>query len=50
VAAAGLREQIEVRGQDAEEVVDVKAFDLAWIPAPFRRKSFGESSSVYIAR
>ena len=37
VAAAGLQHQIDLREQDARNLVDEKAFDLVffWIPAPF---------------
>jgi SAM-dependent methyltransferase len=35
VAAAGLQGRIQLREQSAEEITDERAFDLAWIPAPF---------------
>jgi SAM-dependent methyltransferase len=35
VTAAGLQDRIELREQDAGELLDERAFDLAWIPAPF---------------
>jgi SAM-dependent methyltransferase len=35
VADAGLAERIEVREQSGAELPDERAFDLAWIPAPF---------------
>jgi SAM-dependent methyltransferase len=35
VADAGLRDRIELREQPGEELPDERAFDLAWIPAPF---------------
>jgi SAM-dependent methyltransferase len=35
VAAAGLQDRIEIREQDAEALLDERAFDLVWIPAPF---------------
>jgi ubiquinone/menaquinone biosynthesis C-methylase UbiE len=35
VASAGLQDRIELRNQDAGELLDERAFDLAWIPAPF---------------
>jgi SAM-dependent methyltransferase len=35
VMAAGLQERIELREQSGEEILDERAFDLAWIPAPF---------------
>jgi SAM-dependent methyltransferase len=35
VAAAGLQDRIELREQDAGELLDERAFDLVWLPAPF---------------
>lgn len=35
VAEAGLQARIQLREQPAEELMDERAFDLAWIPAPF---------------
>jgi SAM-dependent methyltransferase len=35
VADAGLQKAIELREQPGEELPDERAFDLAWIPAPF---------------
>ena len=35
VAGAGLGDRIEIREQPGEELPDERAFDLAWIPAPF---------------
>src|SRR5262249_29772751 len=35
VTEAGLGDRIELREQRGEEVPDERAFDLAWIPAPF---------------
>jgi SAM-dependent methyltransferase len=35
VAAASLQDRIELREQSGEELPDERAFDLAWIPAPF---------------
>ena len=35
VAEAGLQAQIELRELPAEDLTDERAFDLAWIPAPF---------------
>jgi SAM-dependent methyltransferase len=35
VAAAGLSSRIEIREQAGEDLDDERAFDLAWIPAPF---------------
>jgi SAM-dependent methyltransferase len=35
VVEAGLQERIELREQPAEELSNERAFDLAWIPAPF---------------
>jgi SAM-dependent methyltransferase len=35
VAKAGLKDRIELREQRAEDLKDDRAFDLAWIPAPF---------------
>ncbi len=35
VADAGLGDRIEIREQPGEDLLDERAFDLAWIPAPF---------------
>lgn len=35
VTDAGLHDRIEVREQPGEELPDERAFDLAWLPAPF---------------
>ena len=35
VADAGLQDRIELREQAGEDLPDERAFDLAWIPAPF---------------
>lgn len=35
VAEAGLQGQVELRELPAEDLADERAFDLAWIPAPF---------------
>jgi SAM-dependent methyltransferase len=35
VSEAGLQKRIELREQPGEELPDERAFDLAWIPAPF---------------
>jgi SAM-dependent methyltransferase len=35
VAEAGLETRVELREQPGEELPDERAFDLAWIPAPF---------------
>ena len=35
VADAGLQKRVELREQPGEELSDERAFDLAWIPAPF---------------
>ena len=35
VADAGLQDRIELREQAGEDLPDDRAFDLAWIPAPF---------------
>jgi SAM-dependent methyltransferase len=35
VADAGLEKRIDLREQPGEELTDERAFDLAWIPAPF---------------
>lgn len=35
VADAGLQKRLEIREQPGEEMPDERAFDLAWIPAPF---------------
>jgi SAM-dependent methyltransferase len=35
VEAAGLQDRIELREQSGADLSDDKAFDLAWIPAPF---------------
>ena len=35
VANAGLEKRIEIREQPGEELSEERAFDLAWIPAPF---------------
>jgi SAM-dependent methyltransferase len=35
VAAAGLQDRIELREQSGEDLADERAFDLAWLPAPF---------------
>jgi SAM-dependent methyltransferase len=35
VAEAGLEKRVELREQPGEELPDERAFDLAWIPAPF---------------
>jgi len=35
VGDAGLQDRIEVREQPGEDLPDERAFDLAWIPAPF---------------
>jgi SAM-dependent methyltransferase len=35
VAAAGLEDRIELRGQRVEELGDEEAFDVAWLPASF---------------
>jgi predicted O-methyltransferase YrrM len=35
VAAAGLADRIELRHQAGEQLADIEAFDLAWIPSVF---------------
>jgi SAM-dependent methyltransferase len=35
IAAAGLQDRIELREQDAGQLLDEEAFDLIWLPAPF---------------
>jgi SAM-dependent methyltransferase len=44
VASAGLADRIELRHQRVQDLDDVEAFDLAWLPGPFLPRSVLEAA------
>ena len=50
VAAAGLQDRITLRGIGIEDMTDIDAFDLAWVPALFLPRSALENGAPVVAR
>jgi hypothetical protein len=50
VAEAGLEDRITLRAVPIEDIADVDAFDLAWMPAPFLPRSALGSGVPVVAR